>query len=82
MTFEKIREIAARISRDGNFCLSSDEFAALIELARPNPLPCDVLIAPRTVFRKGCDLETLLVGITARKKFPDGATHLDMTSTH
>lgn len=28
-------------------------------------LPCDVFLAPRTVFRKGVDLRTLLVGMLA-----------------
>lgn len=33
-------------------------------------LPCDVHIPPNTFIRKGCDLETLMVGIRAREKFP------------
>lgn len=34
-------------------------------------LPCDVCLPPVTYIRKGCDMETLLVGIEARKQFPE-----------
>lgn len=73
MTLEKIRAICARISSDGDFRLSEDEFAALVELARPTPLPCDVHLPPRTYIRKGCDIETVLVGIKARTGLPDSS---------
>ena len=82
MTLEKIRNLCARISGDGNFRLSEDEFAALIELARPQTLPCDVLLPPRTILRKGCDLETLLLGIAAREKFPADATRIEAADLH
>lgn len=31
-------------------------------------LPCDVTLPPRTIIRKGCSLQTLIVGLIAREK--------------
>lgn len=43
-------------------------------------LPCDVHLPPVTYIRKGCTLETLMVGIRAREKFPDDSTRFDLRS--
>ena len=35
-------------------------------------LPCDVMVAPRTIIKRGCDLSTLLLAISRRRDLPDG----------
>lgn len=37
-------------------------------------LPCDVHLPPGTFIRKGCKLETVIVGIKARVGFPETST--------
>lgn len=38
---------------------------------RAGKLPCDVMVAPRTVIRRGCDVSTVLMAISRRKDLPD-----------
>lgn len=40
-------------------------------------LPCDVMLPPCTVIRKGCDYAALLAGITARTSFPPEQCRFD-----
>lgn len=42
-------------------------------LRRPSPsedLPCDVMVAPATIIRKGCKVETLMLAISRRQGKP------------
>ena len=34
-------------------------------------LPCDVLLPPATIIRKGCDISTLMAALEVRERHPD-----------
>ena len=39
-------------------------------------LPCDVMLPPSTIIRKGCRVETLLIAIKAREGLPDNMARI------
>lgn len=47
--------------------------AADIENGRDNGsiLPCDVMVAPNTIIRRGCRVSTLMLAISRRDGLPD-----------
>ena len=40
-------------------------------------LPCDVLLPPNTIIRKGCSVTTLMLALFQRTHFPEADTVLD-----
>lgn len=40
-------------------------------------LPCDVMVAPRTIIRRGCTVETLLLAIGKRNGLPPEQVRFD-----
>jgi hypothetical protein len=46
-------------------------------LERGYVLPCDVILPPATVIRRGCRLDTLMTGLNARIGRADDDTHFD-----
>jgi hypothetical protein len=53
-----------------------DTLGGVIDGQSVEKLPCDVMVAPRTIIRKGCPISTLMQAISRRDGWPERTTEI------